>query len=66
MLARDLEAAAVVKCWAEGVIEKDEVMRLTGLSEAAYNCAREKLRNTSRSLPSELRETARDLLRSAA
>lgn len=66
LVARDLEAAAVVRCWMDGFMEKHEVMRLTGLTEAAYNCSREKLRNTSRSLPSELRDAARDLLRSAA
>jgi hypothetical protein len=50
----------------DGFMEKHEVMRLTGLGEAAYNCAREKLRSTSCGLPLELRETARDVLRSVA
>jgi hypothetical protein len=66
LVSRDLDAAAIVKCWADGFVEKDEVMRLTGLAEAAYRSARERLRNACRGLPSELREAAQDLLRSAA
>jgi hypothetical protein len=62
----DVDAVAIVKCWADGFMERDEVMRLTGLSEAAYRSARRRLRRALSSLTSKLRETARDLLRSAA
>lgn len=66
LVPRDVDAAAIVKCWADGFMEKNEVMRLTRLTEAAYECARRRLRSTTRGLPSELREAAQDLLRSAA
>jgi hypothetical protein len=62
----DVATAAIVKCWADGVMEKDEVTRLAGLTEAAYECARRRLRKAIRSLTSELREAAQDLLRNAA
>jgi hypothetical protein len=62
----DLHAAAIAQCWSVGSLEKDEVMRLTGLTEAAYERARRRLRKAIRSLTSELREAAQDLLRSAA
>ena len=63
---RDVDAVDIVKCWAAGVIEKDEVMRLTGLTEVAYVGARRRLRDAIRGLTSELREAAQDMLRSAA
>jgi hypothetical protein len=66
LVRRDVDAAAIVRCWADGFMEKDEVMRLTGLTEAAYECARRRLRNAIRSLTSELREVVHDVLRSAA
>jgi hypothetical protein len=47
-------------------VEKAEVLELTGLTKAAYNCARERLRNACSVLPSELREAAQDVLRDAA
>jgi hypothetical protein len=62
----DVDAAAIVKCWSDGFMDKDEVMTLTGLTETAYECARRRLRRANRSLTSELREAAHDLLRSAA
>jgi len=66
LVSRDDDAAAIVKCWADGVMRKEEVMALTGLTAAAYKSARERLRNMCRSLPAKLRDAARDLLRSAA
>lgn len=66
LVPRDLEAAAIVKCWSDGFLEKEEVMSLAGLTEAAYNCARERVHNACRVLPSDLREAAQDLLRNAA
>jgi hypothetical protein len=41
-------------------------MSLAGPTEAAYECARRRLCKAIRSLTSELREAAQDLLRSAA
>jgi hypothetical protein len=66
LATRDVDAAAIVQRWADGFMEKDEVMRRAGLTETAYECARRRLRNAIRSLTSELREAAQDLLRSAA
>ena len=62
----DIAAAAIVKCWADGFMEKDEVMGFAGLSEAAYKSARRRLRRMIGSLTAELREVTQDLLRSAA
>jgi hypothetical protein len=66
LVSRDVGAAAIVRCWADGFVEKAEVLELTGLTKAAYNCARERLRNACSVLPSELREAAQDVLRDAA
>ena len=66
LVSRDVDAAAIVKCWADGFMEKDEVMRLVGLTKAAYENARKRLRDAIRSLAPELLEAAQDLLRNAA
>ena len=63
---RDEATAKILKCWEEGHVEREEIMKLTGLSAADYVRARKRLLYASRSLPSELRETAEDLLRSAS
>lgn len=65
LLPLDDEIVAVMKCWEDGIVERAEVMKLTGLTAAAYKRARRRLRYTSRHLPSELRESAQDLLRCA-
>jgi hypothetical protein len=65
-VANDDEAATVVQCWAEGSVERDVVMELTGLTAAGYEAARKRLLYTSRQLPCELREVAQDLLRNAS
>jgi hypothetical protein len=36
LLPHDDEAAAVAKCWEDGVVERDEITKLTGLTEVAY------------------------------
>lgn len=64
--ACDADAAAIVKCWSDGFMEKDEIMRLAGLTESAYERARRRLRKASRRIASELREAAQNLLASAA
>ena len=65
-VSRDHEAAAVVQCWEDGAIDRNDVMDFTGLTEAAYERTRQRLLYTIRHLPSELREVAQDLLRSAS
>jgi hypothetical protein len=65
-VVRDHEATAVVQCWEDGCVDRNDVMALTGLTEAAYECTRKRLLYTSRQLPSELREVAQDLLRNVA
>jgi hypothetical protein len=62
LVSRDVEAAAIVRCWADGFLEKNEVMRRAGLADAAYEGARRRLRKAIPSLPSELREAVRDVL----
>lgn len=68
---------ALVRCDEEGIVrlilrvifrvhEEGEAMSLAGLTQAAYACARRCLCKAIRSLTSELREAAQDLLRSAA
>jgi hypothetical protein len=66
LASSDVDAAAIAKCWSDGILEKDEIMRLTGLAGSAYECARRRLRRAIRRLTSELREAAHDLLQSAA
>jgi hypothetical protein len=66
LLPHNTEIAAVVKCWEKGIVERNEIMKITGLTEVAYQRARKRLLYTSRHLPSELREAAQDLLRSAS
>lgn len=66
LASSDIDAAAIVKCWSNGLMERDEIMRLTCLTGSAYECARRRLRKASRHLTSELREAAQDLLASAA
>jgi hypothetical protein len=62
----DTEAATIVRCWADGFTEKEEVMGLAGLTEAAYKSARRRLRRMIGNLASGLCEAAQDLLRGAA
>ena len=47
-------------------MERSVVMRLTGLSEAAYERTLKRLFYTNRQLSPGLREAAQDLLRNAA
>ncbi|MBP6627867.1 MAG: hypothetical protein KA297_00460 [Kofleriaceae bacterium] len=62
----DDEANAILDCWAEGVVERDEVMARTHLSAAQYKAARRRLLYLVKRLPPELREAAGDILRSAS
>jgi hypothetical protein len=67
LIARDVEAAAVLQCWSDGFLERDEIMERVGLSKGSYECTRKRLqRLIAQCLAPELREVACDLLRSAA
>lgn len=62
----DAAAGAVLGAWADGVVERSEVMEHTGLSREEYTIARARLTYLVRELPSSLDEAARTLLRSAS
>jgi len=55
----------IVRAWELGFIERDEILALTGLDEAAYRRARGRLFYTAGDLPDELRQLVRDYIRSA-
>ncbi len=63
-LARtDEEARAILAAWAQGFIERDEVLAVTELTAHAYDATRQRILRLARRLPAELREAAHDLLR---
>ena len=62
----DPAATAVLDAWRDGLIERDEVMKRTGLAERDYKAARARLAYLVSSLPQSLRETALTHLRSAS
>lgn len=66
LIAHDHEASAVLECWEDGIMARDEVMGRTGLSGRAYEQARKRLLYMSRYLTPALRESAQDLLRSTS
>jgi hypothetical protein len=49
-----------------GITERDEIMEITGLGEAAYDRTRKRLLYLSRDLPPDLRDAVHDHLRSAS
>ena len=59
------DCVAMLRAWERGVIERDEVLEVTGLDEAAYHRARQRLLYASRTLSSELRRLVQEYLRSA-
>jgi hypothetical protein len=65
-VSHDDAAAFVVQCWEKGSVERGIVMALTGLTAVAYERARKRLFYAIRTLSSELREVAKDLLRNAS
>lgn len=65
LMTFDNEAAAIVRCWSDGFLEKTEVMKRAGLTKAAYERARRRLRKAIPSLSSELWLAVRDVLRSS-
>jgi hypothetical protein len=62
----DREALDLLWCWEQSILDRDEVMAITGLDEAAYQRVRKRLLYVARNLPPELREAAQDQLRSAS
>lgn len=66
LAARDLDARAILGCWAKGITDGSEVMDLTGLAENDYRKARQRILYLARHLPPELRDAAEDTLRSAS
>lgn len=66
-LARgDLIAEAMLRCWRDFVIERDEVIARTHMTERQYKATRKRLLSLAKKLPPRLRATARELLRSAS
>jgi hypothetical protein len=63
--AKERDSLDIVRAWELGFIERDEICALTGLDEAAYRRARNRLLYIAGDLPDELRQLIRDYLRSA-
>ena len=59
-------ARAILDCWADGVVECDEILSRTGLSRNKFKAGRRRLLSCTRLLPDELRDAARDFLRRAS
>ncbi|MGN6105488.1 MAG: hypothetical protein ACTHU0_10320 [Kofleriaceae bacterium] len=62
---RDRACVALVDAWQRGLVERDEIMKATGLNESAYDRARKRLVYASADLTSELRQLVQDCLRRA-
>ena len=62
----DANAQALLGCWHAEVFERDDVLTRTGLTPTAYKAARKRLLSLSKRLPPDLRESTRELLRSAS
>ena len=62
----DAAATAVLAAWADGIVERTEVIEYAGLTPHEYRMARARLAYLVRKLPSSVDEAARTLLRSAS
>ncbi len=60
---QDERARVILAAWAEGFIERDEVLAVTRLTPHAYDAARQRILRLAKRLPPELREAGHDLLR---
>jgi hypothetical protein len=60
----DRDCAAVLRAWQRGLVEREEILLLTGLSANAYKRARKRLMYAASNLPTELRQLVQDYLRS--
>jgi hypothetical protein len=59
-------ALAILDCWAEGIVECDEVMARTGLSRNKFKAGRRRLLSSAQLLSGELHGAVRDFLRRAS
>ncbi len=66
MVGDDRDAIAMLWCWQQSILDRDEVMAIVALDESRYQRARKRLLYLAKHLPPELREAAQDLLRSAS
>lgn len=67
LIAHDDEAIAILRCWEDGIVEPAAVIERVGFaSSQIYRRARKRLIHAARALPSELRHSAQELLRSAS
>jgi len=62
--AGDLDCLAVLHAWQRGLVDREEILRLTGLTASAYKRARNRLMYAASDLPTELRQLVQDYLRS--
>ena len=63
MSAGDAAATGILAAWQEGLVDRDEVIARTGLTDNEYKAARARLTYLVLSLPHSVRETARAVLR---
>lgn len=62
----DANAQALLDCWCSGIIECNDVIARTGLTEMKYRTSRRRLFLLAKQLPVDLRESAYELLRSVS
>jgi len=60
---KDEQARAVLRCWAQGFLEPDDICALTQMTTAVFLATRKRILRLSKRLPPELYEAAQDLLR---
>jgi hypothetical protein len=63
LAAGDAAATAILVAWEDGLVDRDEVIERTALTDKEYKAARARLTYLVLSLPQSLRETARMVLR---
>jgi hypothetical protein len=63
LAAGDAAATAILAAWEDGLVDRDEVIARTALTDKEYKAARARLTYLVLSLPQSLRETARTVLR---
>ena len=66
LAAGDAAATAILAAWEDGLVDRDEVIARTALTDKEYKAARARLTYLVLSLPQSLRETARTVLRGKA
>jgi len=63
LAAGDAAVTAILAAWEEGLVDRDEVIERTALTDKEYKAARARLTYLVLSLPQSLRESARTVLR---